>query len=76
MPTRFFCCLMFAIRESAPTDQAAGRRMVAEGFRWIDETRVDMSELDPSFDQNVDPALAEERAHRRRLARSTGYPPA
>jgi|SoiMethySBSTD1v2_1073268.scaffolds.fasta_scaffold14659_6 putative peptidoglycan lipid II flippase len=45
--------------------------MVAEGFRWIDETRVDMSELDPSFDQNVDPALAEERAHRRRLARST-----
>ena len=30
-----------------------------------------MSELDPSFDQNVDPALAEERAHRRRLARST-----
>src|SRR6188508_2138410 len=30
-----------------------------------------MSELDPSFDPNVDPALAEERAHRRRLARST-----
>jgi putative peptidoglycan lipid II flippase len=33
-----------------------------------------VSELDPSFDSNVDPALAElaqERAHRRRLARST-----
>jgi len=30
-----------------------------------------MSELDPSFDPNADPALAEERAHRRRLARST-----
>ena len=30
-----------------------------------------VSELDPSFDPDVDPAFAEERAHRRRLARST-----
>jgi hypothetical protein len=30
-----------------------------------------VSEQDPSFDPNVDPALVEARAHRRRLARST-----
>src|SRR4029453_11009681 len=67
MPTRFFCCLMFAIRERTLSRAGPrGRVMVAEALPTIPRNCGRMSELDPA----VDPALEAERAHRRRLARS------